>query len=141
LSPCRRAPFDWANVQLTPCSSTRFIIFNKNAKIITEHQAEFEQILPHAGWHEQDPETLVECMVECINVAMEKLEWMGWAKSSVKGIGGLPQSRRTSLLTRRNYQSARQRYVGPEKPAILSATLLFGTTQGRTELCERLKRS
>lgn len=67
--------------------STRFIIFNKNAKIITEHQAEFEQILPHAGWHEQDPEALVSCMVDCINTAMEKLEWMGWAKSSVKGIG------------------------------------------------------
>ncbi len=67
--------------------STRFIIFDKYAKIVTEHQAEFDQILPHAGWHEQDPEALVSCMVECINIAMEKLEWMGWAKSSVKGIG------------------------------------------------------
>jgi glycerol kinase len=50
-------------------------------------EAEKSQILPHAGWHEQDPEALVQCMVECINIAMEKLEWMGWAKTSVKGIG------------------------------------------------------
>lgn len=68
-------------------SSTRFIIFDARAKIICEHQAEFPQILPHAGWHEQDPETLVECMTECITKAVEKLEWMGWSKDSVKGIG------------------------------------------------------
>jgi len=68
-------------------SSTRFIVFDQHAKIITEHQAEFEQILPHAGWHEQDPEALVQCMVDCINTAVEKLEWMGWDKDSIKGIG------------------------------------------------------
>lgn len=43
--------------------------------------------MPHAGWHEQDPMTLVDCMKECIAKAVEKLEWMGWAKDSVKGIG------------------------------------------------------
>lgn len=69
-------------------SSTRFIIFDKNAKIITEHQTEFPQILPHAGWHEQDPMDLVDSMKECINQAVEKLEWMGWHRDSVKGIGG-----------------------------------------------------
>lgn len=68
-------------------SSTRFIIFDKRAKIIAEHQTEFEQILPHAGWHEHDPEALVEAMNECIIRAVEKLEWMGWSRNSVKGIG------------------------------------------------------
>jgi glycerol kinase len=62
-------------------------VFDERAKIITEHQTEFNQILPHAGWHEQDPEELVSSMRECINRAVEKLEWMGWEKSSVKGIG------------------------------------------------------
>lgn len=68
-------------------SSTRFIIFDKRAKIIAEHQTEFEQILPHAGWHEHDPDALVEAMNECITKAVEKLEWMGWSRNSVKGIG------------------------------------------------------
>lgn len=68
-------------------SSTRFIVFDENAKIITEHQTEFEQILPHAGWHEQDPIDLVDAMRECINRAMHKLEFMGWQQESVKGIG------------------------------------------------------
>jgi hypothetical protein len=70
------------------CSSTRFIIFDKYAKIVAEHQTEFPQILPHAGWHEQDPQDLVDAMVECINKAVEKLEWMGWKRESIKGIGG-----------------------------------------------------
>ncbi|KIR42794.1 glycerol kinase [Cryptococcus deuterogattii 99/473] len=67
-------------------TSTRFIIFDKRAKIIAEHQTEFEQILPHAGWHEHDPDALVEAMNECITKAVEKLEWMGWSRNSVKGI-------------------------------------------------------
>lgn len=71
----------------TEFSSTRFIIFDQNAKIVAEHQTEFPQILPHAGWHEQDPQDLVDAMVECINKAVEKLEWMGWKKDSIKGIG------------------------------------------------------
>ena len=29
-------------------------------------------------------------MIDCINTAVEKLEWMGWAKSSIKGIGACP---------------------------------------------------
>ena len=70
--------------------SSRFIVFDQYAKIVCEHQSEFEQILPHAGWHEQDPEALVDCMRECINTAVEKLEWMGWAKESIKGIGMSP---------------------------------------------------
>jgi glycerol kinase len=68
-------------------SSTRFIVFDEHARIITEHQTEFEQILPHAGWHEHDPEALVDAMRECINRAMYKLEFLGWHKDSVKGIG------------------------------------------------------
>lgn len=78
------APFD---THLTWFRSTRFIIFDQYAKIVTEHQAEFRQIMPHAGWHEQDPEDLVESMRECIAKAVEKLEFMGWSKDSIKGFG------------------------------------------------------
>ncbi|KAL1412896.1 Glycerol kinase [Vanrija albida] len=68
-------------------TSTRFIIFDEQAKIITEHQTEYPQILPHAGWHEQDPVDLIDSVREVINNAVEKLEWMGWHRDSVKGIG------------------------------------------------------
>lgn len=62
-------------------------MFDENAKIITEHQTEFEQVLPYAGWHEQRPEDLVEAMRECINRACYKLEWAGWSADSIRGIG------------------------------------------------------
>ena len=72
---------------LTNSRSTRFIVFDSRAKIITEHQTEFQQILPHAGWHEQDPYDLVNAMRECMSKVVENLEWMGWKKESIKGIG------------------------------------------------------
>ncbi|OCF54895.1 glycerol kinase [Kwoniella mangroviensis CBS 10435] len=81
-------------------TSTRFIIFDKRAKIIAEHQTEFEQILPHAGWHEHDPEALVDAMTECINKAVEKLEWMGWSRKSIKGIGITNQRETTVCWSR-----------------------------------------
>ncbi|WWC88563.1 glycerol kinase [Kwoniella dendrophila CBS 6074] len=81
-------------------TSTRFIVFDKRAKIIAEHQTEFEQILPHAGWHEHDPEALVDAMTECINKAVEKLEWMGWSRKSVKGIGITNQRETTVCWSR-----------------------------------------
>lgn len=88
MPPHRRCPAD--------PSSTRFIVFDEHAKIITEHQTEFDQILPHAGWHEHDPEALVEAMRECMNRAMYKLEFMGWHRESVKGIG-ITNQRETTL--------------------------------------------
>ncbi|WVQ73188.1 glycerol kinase [Cryptococcus sp. DSM 104548] len=81
-------------------TSTRFIIFDKRAKIVAEHQTEFEQILPHAGWHEHDPEALVEAMNECIIRAVEKLEWMGWSRNSLKGIGITNQRETTVCWSR-----------------------------------------
>ncbi|KAK8858561.1 glycerol kinase [Kwoniella newhampshirensis] len=81
-------------------TSTRFIIFDKRAKIIAEHQAEFEQILPHAGWHEHDPEALVSAMTDVIQKAVEKLEWMGWSRTSIKGIGITNQRETTVCWSR-----------------------------------------
>lgn len=65
----------------------RFIVFDEHAKIVAEHQEEFEQILPHAGWHEHNPEQLIDTMRICITRALFKLEFIGWHRDSVKGIG------------------------------------------------------
>ncbi|ORY28492.1 glycerol kinase [Naematelia encephala] len=82
-------------------TSTRFIVFDDKAKIICEHQTEFNQILPHAGWHEQDPMELVNSMRDTMHKAIEKLEWMGWSKDSVKGIG-ITNQRETTLCWSRS---------------------------------------
>lgn len=77
-------------------SSTRFIVFDNHANIVCEHQTEFEQILPHAGWHEQEPEHVIDSVKECIRQAVEKLEFMGWKASSIKAIG-ITNQRETTL--------------------------------------------
>lgn len=78
----------------------RFIVFDEQAKIVAEHQEEFEQILPHAGWHEHNPEQLAETMRECITRAIFKLEFGGWHKDSVKGIGITNQRETTVCWSR-----------------------------------------
>ncbi|BEI84020.1 hypothetical protein CcaverHIS002_0406240 [Cutaneotrichosporon cavernicola] len=85
-------------------TSTRFIVFDEHAKIITEHQTEFEQILPHAGWHEHNPEALVDAMRECMSRAMYKLEFMGWHRDSVRGIGITNQRETTLCWSRKTGQ-------------------------------------
>ncbi|ORX40088.1 hypothetical protein BD324DRAFT_616215 [Kockovaella imperatae] len=81
-------------------TSTRFIIFDEYAKIVAVHQTEFEQITPHAGWHEQRPEDLVTATKTCIRRAVEKLEEKGWDKSSIKGMGITNQRETTVCWSR-----------------------------------------
>lgn len=39
--------------------SSRFIVFDKNGSIICVSQKEHEQIMPHPGWVEHDPMTIL----------------------------------------------------------------------------------
>lgn len=86
-------------------SSTRFLIFDKHADIVAQHQIEYPQYYPEPGcvfsgsllstradfaddsWHEQDPDELVESCDVCITEACKALEAAGWANESVKVIG------------------------------------------------------
>ncbi len=77
-------------------TSTRFIVFDKQGRIITEHQTEFEQIHPHPGWHEHSPNAILSSVEACIAKAVEKLEWMGYPASSIKVIG-ITNQRETTL--------------------------------------------
>ena len=70
-------------------TSTRFIVFDSQARIVAQHQTEYPQITPHAGWHEQNPLDLIDSSRECIVTAVEKLEQAGWSRGSIKGIGQL----------------------------------------------------
>ena len=48
--------------------SSRFIVFDKNGSIICVSQKEHEQIMPHPGWVEHDPMTILK------NVEVEHLD-------------------------------------------------------------------
>ncbi|KAH9933511.1 glycerol kinase [Fomitopsis serialis] len=68
-------------------TSTRFLIFDQYANIVAQHQLEYPQYYPEPGWHEQDPDEIVESCDTCITEACKALETSGWAKESVKVIG------------------------------------------------------
>ncbi|KAI0793771.1 glycerol kinase [Fomes fomentarius] len=68
-------------------TSTRFLIFDQYADIVAQHQIEYPQYYPEPGWHEQDPDELIDSCEVCIAEACKALEAAGWAKESVKVIG------------------------------------------------------
>ncbi|KAI0734034.1 glycerol kinase [Fomitopsis betulina] len=68
-------------------TSTRFLIFDKYADIVAEHQIEYPQYYPEPGWHEQEADEIMDSCDVCITEASKKLEAAGWSKNSVKVIG------------------------------------------------------
>ncbi|KAG8881907.1 Glycerol kinase [Tulasnella sp. 331] len=68
-------------------TSTRFIVFDKDANIIVQYQSEFPQYYPHPGWHEHHPEELYDVTVKCLEGAAEKLREKGYSVDSIKTIG------------------------------------------------------
>ncbi|NOY69696.1 MAG: glycerol kinase GlpK [Deltaproteobacteria bacterium] len=53
-------------------TSTRFFIFNHNAKMVAMHQLEHRQIFPRPGWVEHDPMEIRDRTFEVIAAGMEK---------------------------------------------------------------------
>ncbi|KAI8642420.1 hypothetical protein BD408DRAFT_416489 [Parasitella parasitica] len=68
-------------------TSTRFVIFNQEGKLITWHQMEFEQHYPHPGWVEHDPYDILASVDTCIEHAVRKLGLMGYDVSDIKCVG------------------------------------------------------
>ncbi|XP_006461787.1 hypothetical protein AGABI2DRAFT_185889 [Agaricus bisporus var. bisporus H97] len=68
-------------------TSVRFMVFNKHADVIAEHQLEFPQYYPHPGWHDHDADEIQQHANTCIEESVKQLEKAGWAKESVKVIG------------------------------------------------------
>ncbi|KAI0769147.1 glycerol kinase [Trametes elegans] len=68
-------------------TSTRFLVFDKYANIVAQHQLEYPQYYPEPSWHEQDADELMESCDTCITEATKALEQAGWAKESIKVIG------------------------------------------------------
>jgi glycerol kinase len=99
MSPAPAISFVGAIDQGT--TSTRFIIFNPKGEVITVHQIEFEQIYPHPGWHEHNPEELVSSVEQCIDEAVKQFETQGHSKSQIKAIG-ITNQRETTVVWDKN---------------------------------------
>ncbi|CDZ97521.1 glycerol kinase [Phaffia rhodozyma] len=94
-SPSHKAEFIGAlDVGTT---STRFIIFDQFANIVSSYQVEFTQHYPEPGWHEHDPIDLLESVYDCIEGAVEEMEDLGYDRESVKALG-ITNQRETTLL-------------------------------------------
>tara|TARA_B100001109_G_scaffold51528_1_gene41392 strand:+ start:989 stop:2455 length:1467 start_codon:yes stop_codon:yes gene_type:complete len=80
-------------------TSTRFIVFDENGKVISQHQQEFKQHLPNEVSVEHDPNEIWESVLNCINevgknIPIEQLSSIGitnqrettiaWSKSTGK---------------------------------------------------------
>ncbi|PID48373.1 MAG: glycerol kinase [Proteobacteria bacterium] len=53
-------------------TSSRAILFDKNLKVVSIAQKEFEQHFPHSGWVEHDPEDIYESVVETCKEVLKK---------------------------------------------------------------------
>uniref|UniRef100_A0A0R3RT10 glycerol kinase n=1 Tax=Elaeophora elaphi TaxID=1147741 RepID=A0A0R3RT10_9BILA len=82
-------------------SSTRFVIYQLNPrKIVAFHQAfliEIEQIFPHPGWVELNPEEMISKTLECIDESCNIIKKEGFDINDIKAIG-ICNQRETTIL-------------------------------------------
>ncbi|KAJ3928137.1 MAG: glycerol kinase [Lentinula lateritia] len=78
-------------------TSVRFIIFDKYAQIVAQHQLEFPQYYPNPGWHEQNPLEIQAHAEACIEQTISSLVASGYTKDSVKVIG-ITNQRETAFV-------------------------------------------
>ena len=75
-------------------TSTRAIVFDRDATIVAMAQREFPQIFPHPGWVEHDPEDLWSTTLGTIRMALDK---SGLKARDIAAIG-IANQRETALL-------------------------------------------
>ncbi|KAK1395940.1 Glycerol kinase [Heracleum sosnowskyi] len=79
-------------------TSTRFIIYDHNAKVVGSHQVEFTQFYPQAGWVEHDPMEILESVRTCMTKAIEKATADGHdVEKGLKAIG-ITNQRETTVI-------------------------------------------
>lgn len=78
-------------------TSNRAILFNYSGEIVAVAQQEFEQIYPHSGWVEHNPETIWETQFQ---VFKEVLKKAGVKPDQIESIG-ITNQRETTVLWNR----------------------------------------
>ncbi|KAJ7537479.1 hypothetical protein O6H91_11G007100 [Diphasiastrum complanatum] len=83
-------------------TSTRFFLYDRNAKPVASHQVEFAQIYPQAGWVEHDPLVILDTVKVCIQRTCEKARAEGISiDGNVKAIG-ITNQRETTVVWRKS---------------------------------------
>ena len=75
-------------------TSSRAIVFNEQAEIVSMAQFPFEQIYPHPGWVEHDPEVILQSQWKALREAWQK---SGAAAGDIAGIG-VTNQRETTIV-------------------------------------------
>ncbi|KAJ3677251.1 hypothetical protein LUZ60_002975 [Juncus effusus] len=79
-------------------TSTRFIIYDQQARPIASHQVEFTQFYPEAGWVEHDPIEILESVKICMAKAIDKATVEGYnVDAGLKAIG-ITNQRETTVI-------------------------------------------
>ena len=79
-------------------TSSRAILFNKEQKIVGVAQKEFNQIYPHQGWVEHDPQEIYSSQY---SVMMEVITQSGIDANEIAGIG-ITNQRETTIVWDKN---------------------------------------
>ena len=79
-------------------SSSRAILFDKNANIVSKAQEEFTQIYPQKGWVEHDPEEIWQSIKNVISQALKTSEV---SPQDIKSIG-ITNQRETTVVWNKN---------------------------------------
>ena len=74
-------------------SSTRFMIFDADGKVVGQHQMEHRQILPQAGWVEHDAAEIWERTKEVIAAALKQADILGSDLAAI----GITNQRETTV--------------------------------------------
>ena len=74
-------------------SSTRFMIFDGDGKVVGQHQLEHRQILPHAGWVEHDAAEIWDRAKEVIAAALKQADILGSDLAAI----GITNQRETTV--------------------------------------------
>jgi glycerol kinase len=78
-------------------TSNRAILFNFSGEIVATAQQEFEQIYPHSGWVEHNPETIWETQFQVLKQVLLKAEVLPEQIESI----GITNQRETTILWNR----------------------------------------
>ncbi|XP_020598570.1 glycerol kinase [Phalaenopsis equestris] len=79
-------------------TSSRFIIYDRDAKAIASHQVEFTQYYPDIGWLEHDPKEILESVRICTAKALDKATADGYnVDGGLKAIG-ISNQRETAVI-------------------------------------------
>ena len=75
-------------------TSTRFFVFDHDARVVAHHQLEHSQLLPHPGWVEHDPVEILERVRTVMRTALAK---QGLVGSDLAAIG-IANQRETTVV-------------------------------------------